>query len=102
MPTAADGGQDSRAGQDCHLPEGTHTTPVCVRLFFCLFCLCVYTKNKWMTAFCLVDIKLATSHRTYFFFFLVFFLQAIISVYSINSTNPTTEGQQWSWAHNGA
>lgn len=30
MPTAANGGQDSCTGQDCHLPKGTHTTPVCI------------------------------------------------------------------------
>lgn len=37
VPTAADGGQNSCTGQDCHLPEGNHTTTVWVFNVILLF-----------------------------------------------------------------
>lgn len=37
MPAAADGGQNSCTGQDCHLPEGNHTTPVRVLILLFIF-----------------------------------------------------------------
>lgn len=37
VPAAADGGQDPRSGQDCHLPEGTGTASVALFIFVCSF-----------------------------------------------------------------